>query len=39
MAISVEKLQSLLKETVPGWDTQRIGDLDDPENLRTPATV
>ena len=39
MEISVEKLQSLLKETVPGWSTQRIGDLDDPENVRTPATV
>tara|TARA_R110002012_G_C11437394_1_gene590145 strand:- start:45 stop:743 length:699 start_codon:yes stop_codon:yes gene_type:complete len=39
MAISVEELQSLLKEIVPGWGTQRIGDLDDPENVRTPATV
>jgi len=37
--MSVEELQRLLSEQIPGWDTQRIGDLDDPDNIRTPATV
>jgi hypothetical protein len=37
--MSVEELQEILSQTIPGWNTHRIGDLDDPENVRTPATV
>ena len=37
--MSIDELQKLLSYAIPGWNTQRIGNLDDPENLRTPATV
>ncbi len=37
--MTVEELQEILSQTIPEWDTRRIGDLDDPDNIRTPATV
>lgn len=36
---SVQELYRLLDEQFPAWKTEIVGDLDDPENIRTTASV